>query len=327
MLDITNKPLQLRFVAHDMIERFILPERLPCTTEHEIGTPRRGAFQPARDNGEELLGQQQQMHVVRHNDPGPKVVVISPSLAILKGFGHHSRDSRIAQPDRSEGGLVCFAVEGKEGLARRKRLAHSSGRKACMCRTRERAGQAPCNEEKGSFPNIRKPVREFSAAEHRRLAGESTCPSFSGHRKKKISGVTLIEMMVVVTIIGLMAGIAFPAVSAGLDSVRLRSGTDSIAAFLNAAVVRTERRQEAIELTISAKDGTLALYSNEPGFTRELKMPDGITIEAAPERLILLPGAAVPGIGIQVANRHGSRRVVHLDPMTGFPRVESAETK
>ena len=134
-------------------------------------------------------------------------------------------------------------------------------------------------------------------------------------------------MMVVVTIIGLMAGIAFPAVSAGLDSVRLRSGTDSIAAFLNAAVVRTERRQEAIELTISAKDGTLALYSNEPGFTRELKMPDGITIEAAPERLILLPGAAVPGIGIQVANRHGSRRVVHLDPMTGFPRVESAETK
>jgi hypothetical protein len=56
-------------------------------------------------------------------------------------------------------------------------------------------------------------------------------------------------------------------------------------------------------------------------------MPDGITIEAAPERLILLPGASVPGIGIQVANRHGSRRVVHLDPMTGFPRVEAVESK
>jgi hypothetical protein len=135
------------------------------------------------------------------------------------------------------------------------------------------------------------------------------------------------EMMVVVTIIGLMAGIAFPAVSAGLDSVRLRSATDSLAAFLNAAVVRSERRQEAIELTISPKDGRLALYANEPGFTRELTMPDGITIEAAPERLILLPGASVPGIGIQVANRHGSRRVVHLDPMTGFPRVEAVESK
>jgi hypothetical protein len=134
-------------------------------------------------------------------------------------------------------------------------------------------------------------------------------------------------MMVVVTLIGLMAGIAFPAVSAGLDSVRLRSATDSLAAFLNAAVVRAERRQEPIELTISAKDGTLAIYAEDPGFTRELKMPDGITIEAAPERLILLPGAAVPGMGIQVANRHGSRRVVHLDPMTGFPRVEALESK
>jgi prepilin-type N-terminal cleavage/methylation domain-containing protein len=170
-------------------------------------------------------------------------------------------------------------------------------------------------------------MREPATVKHSVLAGESACPTISGRRRKKISGVTLIEMIVVVTIIGLMAGIAFPAVSAGLDSVRLRSATDSIAAFVNAAVVRAERRQEAIELTISAKDNALALYANEPGFTRELKMPDGIVIEAAPERLILLPGAAVPGIGIQVANRHGSRRVVRLDPMTGFPRVESVESK
>ena len=160
---------------------------------------------------------------------------------------------------------------------------------------------------------------------HRRLSG----------LVKDNSGVTLIEMMVVVTIIGLMAGIAFPAVSAGLDSVRLRSATDSLAAFLNAAVVRSERRQEPIELSISPKEGTLVLFANEPGYTRELKIPDGVVIESVlpneeaegPRRLILLPGAAVPGIGIQVVNRHGSRRVVRLDPMTGFPRVEAVESK
>ena len=167
----------------------------------------------------------------------------------------------------------------------------------------------------------------MNADKHRWEEGKLSAFICVYRRLGKSSGVTLIEMMVVVTIIGLMAGIAFPAVSAGLDSVRLRSATDSISAFLNAAVVRAERRQEAIELTISSKDATLALYANEPGFTRELKMPDGVVIEAAPERLILLPGAAVPGIGIQVANRHGSRRVVHLDPMTGFPRVEGIESK
>ena len=140
-------------------------------------------------------------------------------------------------------------------------------------------------------------------------------------------------MMIVVAIIGLMAGISFPAVSAGLDSVRLASATDSLASFLNAAVNRAERRQQPMELIISPKDNLLTLYSNEPGFTRELRLPAGIAIQALlppePEdaltgrRLILMPGATVPGIGIQIANSRGNRWIVRLDPMTGFPRVES----
>jgi hypothetical protein len=40
-----------------------------------------------------------------------------------------------------------------------------------------------------------------------------------------------------------------------------------------------------------------------------------------------MPGGAVPGIGIQFANRHGGRRIVRLDPMTGYPRVESVGKK
>ena len=44
-------------------------------------------------------------------------------------------------------------------------------------------------------------------------------------------------------------------------------------------------------------------------------------------RLILMPGATVPGIGIQIANQRGTRRIVRLDPMTGFPRVESVNAQ
>jgi hypothetical protein len=40
-----------------------------------------------------------------------------------------------------------------------------------------------------------------------------------------------------------------------------------------------------------------------------------------------MPGATVPGIGIQIANTRGARRIVRLDPMTGFPRVESVNTE
>jgi small basic protein len=143
------------------------------------------------------------------------------------------------------------------------------------------------------------------------------------------------EMLVVVAIIGLITAVAVPSIAAGIDSVRLRTASDSIAGFLNAAVNRAERLREAIVVVISPKDNSLTLYSSDPGFTRELRMPSGVQIEGVlPKptsgwgdeeglRLVLLPGAAIPSVGVRIVNQHGSRRVVRLDPMTGFPHVES----
>jgi hypothetical protein len=89
---------------------------------------------------------------------------------------------------------------------------------------------------------------------------------------------------------------------------------------------------------ISAKDNKLALYSNDPAGDRELKLPEGISIEnilphdesaaeVGVQRLILLPGASVPGVGIQLVNGHKNRRIVRLDPMTGFPRIETPKAE
>jgi prepilin-type N-terminal cleavage/methylation domain-containing protein len=154
---------------------------------------------------------------------------------------------------------------------------------------------------------------------------------------RRKSGITLLEMVVVMSIIGLIVGISFPAISAGLDSVRMVSAANSVAAFLNAGVTRAQRRQQAVELIISPKENLLTLFSAEPGFTRELKLPDGILVEAvqppindAPDavrHVIFLPGGAVPGVGIQLANRRDGHRLIKLDPMTGFPRVESVVTR
>ena len=152
------------------------------------------------------------------------------------------------------------------------------------------------------------------------------------------SGITLLEMLVVMCIVGLIIGVTMPSISAGLDSVRLATATSSVAGFLNAAVTRVERRQQPIEVVIRPQENRIVIYSNEPGFTRDLTMPDGVTIErvfpaemsreaGGERRILLLPGATAPAMGVQLANRHGTRRVVKLDPMTGFPHVGKVEDK
>jgi len=152
-------------------------------------------------------------------------------------------------------------------------------------------------------------------------------------RRRYQSGVTIVEMMVVVAIIGLIAAISFPAVGAGLDSIRLVSATDAITAFLNSGLNRAERRQVAVEIDVSSVSNTITMQSAEPGFVRSLPMPEGVTIvgvhpripgvEDRGRRFYLFPGGAVPRIGVEVANRRGARRIVRVDPVTGVAQVET----
>ena len=93
------------------------------------------------------------------------------------------------------------------------------------------------------------------------------------------SGITLIEMIIVLAIVGLIAAITFPAVSTGLDTVRLSSASDSIVSFLNSALNRAQRRQTPTEIFISIPENKIKLLTAD--LTRELAMPETIRIVKA----------------------------------------------
>ena len=155
--------------------------------------------------------------------------------------------------------------------------------------------------------------------------------------KSSSRGVTLIEMLLVVAIVGLMTAISFPAVTSGIDSIRLASATDSVVSFFNAGLNRAERRQQLIEIAVSKTERSLTMRSSEPGFLRKLELPEGIAIVSIlPEgrddkdggrRFVLYPGGVVPRIGLELANRKGTRRIVRVDPITGVPQIERVEGK
>ena len=141
-------------------------------------------------------------------------------------------------------------------------------------------------------------------------------------------------MLIVVSLIALVAGLSYPSVTSGLDSLRLRSASDGIVSFLNVALDRAERRQQAVELWISPGDNALAARTADQGFSRRMDLPDPVRIIAVspalaaspapdqPRRFLLYPGGAAPRIGVEIATPQGHKRLVSVDPITGSPRSE-----
>jgi prepilin-type N-terminal cleavage/methylation domain-containing protein len=139
------------------------------------------------------------------------------------------------------------------------------------------------------------------------------------------SGVTLIEMMVVVVIVSIIASLSFPALTSGLAGVRLSSASGSAASFLISALNSVERREEPAAIVVSPAENLLAVYTAASGDKPERKfdMPAGITIEGdAPHRYILMPGGTAPRLTLVLRNEKGARRSVQIDPTTGVPKIQ-----
>jgi type II secretory pathway pseudopilin PulG len=159
--------------------------------------------------------------------------------------------------------------------------------------------------------------------------------AFIGGRvsSRSSAGITLVEMIIVLALVGLITAISFPAITSGLDSVRLSSASDSIVSFLNAGLNRAERGQTPVEIVISIAENKVKVLTSDR--TRELSMPESISIvkihpeipgaEEQARSIVLYPSGAIPRFGVEIASSKGTRRIVRVDPITGVPKVENVE--
>jgi len=154
---------------------------------------------------------------------------------------------------------------------------------------------------------------------------------FSRHFNHSQRGITLVEMLIVMTLIALVAGLAYPSAASGVETLRLRSVSDSIVSFLNTAIDHASRREQVIEVWISPKDNVLIARSPDLAFSRRVEIPDTFHITAIlppaevapgePRRFLMYPGSMAPRIGIEIANSAGRKRMISIDPFTGLPKA------
>ena len=155
-----------------------------------------------------------------------------------------------------------------------------------------------------------------------------------GHHGER--GVTLLEMLVVVTLLAVLVSVSYPSITSGLETIRLNSAADSLVSFLDGALTRADRRQLMMEVILIPQQSKLLVRSPEPGFLKELELPEGITMArivpeaigadpALPRTFFVYPGGTAPRIGVELRDRRGSRRFVRVDPITGVPVIEKLE--
>jgi prepilin-type N-terminal cleavage/methylation domain-containing protein len=138
-------------------------------------------------------------------------------------------------------------------------------------------------------------------------------------------GVTLIEMLIVVAIIGAIVSISFPSLSAGLAGIRLSSASGSVASFLTSAMNNVERREQPSAIVVDPEHSLLAVYTSDSGEKprEQLAMPQGISIEGdKPRRFMLFPGGAFPRIMIVLKSDRGAKKSIEIDPITAVPKIQ-----
>lgn len=141
-------------------------------------------------------------------------------------------------------------------------------------------------------------------------------------------GITLLEALIVVSLIALLAAVSYAPVSAGLDTLRLRAGSDVMVKFFSGALDRAQRQQAVVELQVLPASNALLARTADQAFLRRVELPQGTRITSvgpmvagldprAVRRFLIYPGGTVPRITIELENARGRRRIVALDPLTG----------
>ncbi|HTP85513.1 MAG TPA: type II secretion system protein [Bryobacteraceae bacterium] len=149
-------------------------------------------------------------------------------------------------------------------------------------------------------------------------------------------GVTLIEMLVVVTIISLMVAVSFPAVTSGLDSMRLHQAVRDTVSLFDDGLARAQRSQQVVQITVVPRENALWIRAPQSLYERRFELPEGVTITRvlpadftddplAARSFYLYPGGAVPRFGIEMRNRRGLRQTVSVDPITGVPHIGTTQ--
>ena len=133
------------------------------------------------------------------------------------------------------------------------------------------------------------------------------------------SGISLLEALVALTLIGLAAAISFPVASDAVSAARVRTAVDEAQKFLLDAQLFADRHRQAVLVRIDPQPGRLSAYSADGAWTQSLDLDSRLQVAAPaqPREAVLQPGAALPPLHLSLTSAGGQHSGVLVDPLMG----------
>ena len=144
------------------------------------------------------------------------------------------------------------------------------------------------------------------------------------------SGVTLMEMLVVIALASILLAIVFPAVGSGLGGLELRAAATRVAAAARYARDQAVYRRQPFQLVIDGAAGSVSVSRLNEEDARRYEFPASVRVESVlpaetgspskVRRFFFFPDGAAPQFEVTLANAR-RRLVVAGDPLTGTAKV------
>ena len=143
----------------------------------------------------------------------------------------------------------------------------------------------------------------------------------TSRRHGSTSGITLIEMLVVVGIVSIVLAIAFPNVTSGLDGIRLKTAVDRVGSFWSAARQRADRFQTPVQVTVDPRKNELRAASVANDWSASFDLSNRLHVAGLeePQRYLLYPGAPSPDFRLLLESESGGQAGIKVNVFTGVP--------
>ncbi len=135
------------------------------------------------------------------------------------------------------------------------------------------------------------------------------------------TGITLIEMLIVMVIVGAMMAIAYPNVTSGLEGIRLKTSVDRLGQFWLEARQHADRYQTPVQVSVDPARSEARAVGALDAWRAEFPLYSTLKIAQPKKRatFLIYPGAPSPEFRVLLEGETGGAAGVRINVLTGVP--------